>query len=219
MMLNKDIFPYKGLIDIKLKLKDKIISCNTHNVGFDLLFYFISSAIAGDFQERYIPRNVQIYYANISSLFNGQAPTEEQKNTISTTCSYEGNSFTISEYLIENGPQENDPKYSPLVRNRYMITGNHAVNTYPEIDEYAQYQGKYSTSITASIPYGSQLYNSINNSTGINTGNSNNYKFIIVLFGTTNNSPLACFEISYDILAQLVAGAQLLITWYLMVGN
>ena len=77
MMLNKDKFPYKGLIDIKLKLKNKIISCNTHNVGFDLLFYFISSAIAGDFQERYIPRNVQIYYANISSLFNGQAPTEE----------------------------------------------------------------------------------------------------------------------------------------------
>lgn len=213
-MINNDKFSYKGLVDIKLKLKDKIINCNTHNVGFDLLFYFIASAISGELQNRYIPRKVQIYYADISSLFEGQTPTTEQRKTISTTCEYIGNSFVISEYLIENGPQENDPKYSVLTANKYIITGNHAVNSYPEIDEYAQYQGKYSASITVSIPFSNQLYAAINS---IDT--SGKYKFIVVLFGTTDNSPLACFEISYDILAQLVAGAQLLITWYLMTGN
>ena len=217
-MINNDKFSYKGLVDIKLKLKDKIINCNTHNVGFDLLFYFIASAISGELQNRYIPRKVQIYYTDISSLFKGQTPTTEQRKTISTTCEYEGNSFTISEYLIENGPQENDPKYSVLIANKYMITGNHAVNSYPVIDEYTQYQGKYSTSITASIPFSNQLYNALNSST-IDIENIGKYKFIVVLFGTTDNSPLACFEISYDILAQLVAGAQLLITWYLMTGN
>lgn len=217
-MINNDKFSYKGLVDIKLKLKDKIINCNTHNVGFDLLFYFIASAISGELQNRYIPRKVQIYYTDISSLFEGQTPTAEQRKTISTTCEYIGNSFTISEYLIENGPQENNPKYSVLTANKYMITGNHAVNSYPEIDEYTQYQGKYSTSITASIPFSSQLYNALNSST-IDIENIEKYKFIVVLFGTTDNSPLACFEISYDILAQLVAGAQLLITWYLMTGN
>lgn len=217
-MINNDKFSYKGLVDIKLKLKDKIINCNTHNVGFDLLFYFIASAISGELQNRYIPRKVQIYYADISSLFEGQTPTTEQRKTISTTCEYIGNSFVISEYLIENGPQKNDPKYSALTANKYMITGNHAVNSYPEIDEYVQYQRKYSTSITASIPYSTQLYNALNSST-IDIENIGKYKFIVVLFGTTDNSPLACFEISYDILAQLVAGAQLLITWYLMTGN
>lgn len=183
-MINTSNFNYNGKLAVKLKLKDKIYNINTHNNGFQDLFYFLTHALAGNLLKSYLPSTVALYMSKEDGELEPESPLDLRS------------------------------KYEFKLNNSIPITARTVIppGGYPDDESFDEVRNSYSTSITATIPYSTNIEKII--------GQGNLYSnrtFLIVLNSTS--APLAFFKIDFEILAQLTEGTQILIDWFLYFKN
>lgn len=59
---------YNGIVNIKLKIKDKVINISTHNAGEATLFQAISMALAGYDIKQYLPSSISFFEEDVQKL-------------------------------------------------------------------------------------------------------------------------------------------------------